>query len=74
MSEKTLIRCDGCLEASNYDEVDIVERRDEYTVFRCPLCGLVDICNDIFTIETGNEEEEAFLTELAEHPDKILEL
>jgi hypothetical protein len=72
MSEKTMVLCDGCLEVSNYDEVDIFKKGKDYIIFRCPFCGLIDEDNGIFVVETGNEDEEAFLTEIYEHPEKIL--
>lgn len=43
MSETLLIICDSCLEACEYESIDIVEKHKDGTItFKCYLCGAVD--------------------------------
>ena len=43
MSETFLIICDSCLEACEYESVDIIEKHEDGTVtFKCYWCGVTD--------------------------------
>ena len=43
MSETLLIICDSCLEACEYESVDIIEKHTDGTVtFKCYWCGVTD--------------------------------
>ena len=65
MIEIPVIQCDGCLEITPLDEVDIIEKRPNGIVFKCPRCGLTDLSfGEPFYMSIGSDPEEEALNEL----------
>ena len=65
MIEIPVIKCDGCLEITPLDEVDIIEKHPNGIVFKCPHCGLTDLSfGKPFYVPMGPDPEEEALKEL----------
>ena len=65
MIEIPVITCDGCLEITPLDEVDIIEKRSNGIIFKCPYCGLTDLSfGKPFYMSIGSDPEEEALNEL----------
>lgn len=65
MFEILVITCDGCLEITPLDEVDIIEKHPNGIVFKCPHCGLTDLSfGEPFYVSVGPDPEEEVLNEL----------
>lgn len=75
MFEILVITCDGCLEITPLDEVDIIEKHPQGIVFKCPRCGLTDLSyGKPFYAPVGPDPEEEFLKKLYEDPTYIMRL
>ncbi len=65
MFEIPVITCDGCLKIIPLDEVDIIEKHPNGSVFKCPRSGLTDLSfGEPFYVPVGPDPEEEALNEL----------